>query len=49
MDIQGWAEALTCATAGWNRAFGNLQLSPLTPAHREKYQDLISKLGVTRG
>ena len=48
-EIKHWANSLLHATTGWNRAFAHLELSPLTPNDREIYQNLISKLGVTRG
>ena len=49
IEIRHWANSLLHATTGWNRAFAHLELSPLTPNDREIYQNLISKLGVTRG
>ena len=49
IEIRYWAESLLSATTGWNRAFAHLELSPLTPEDRETFQNLISKLGVTRG
>ena len=49
IEIRYWANSLLSATTGWNRAFAHLELSPLTPEDREIYQNLISKLGVTRG
>ena len=49
IEIRYWANSLLSATTGWNRAFAHLELSPLTPEDREIFQNLISKLGVTRG